>query len=153
MTLAGAIVMVLGGIGAMVVQVINAWYAGKERAVAKIQREVLMQKADRTIQKTEDAAQKAATAAIKTEEAHVKLDSIKQTTEAAAKDVNGNLHEVRDELRKSMELNKALQATVQASHETIQSLAEIVKQQRTQVRASDLKSPTPPGIDELPIQK
>lgn len=123
MTIAGAVVMVLGGIGAMIVQVINAWHAAKDRQAAQFSRAQLLDKAN-------VAAGAAQAAAKETGAAHVKLDSIKVTTEKAAENVNGNLSAVRGELNKAMELNKNLL-------DTIQSLMETVKSQRAQSRATD----------------
>lgn len=95
--------------------------------------------------KTDDAARLAALAADKTVEAHGKLDAIKSTTEQAAKDVDGNLHAVRDELGKSLELNRTQSESIQSLKDTIATLTEIISRQRTQSRSTDV----PPRTDSI----
>lgn len=75
--------------------------------------------------------------------AHQKLDSIKATAERAAEDVDGNLTAVREELKKSMALNEAQATSILSLRDTIATLTDIVKQQRTQVRATDSKPDAP----------
>lgn len=93
--------------------------------------------------KQDDVAALAAVAAKKTVEAHTKLDSIKETAEKAAFDVDGNLTAVREELKKSMALNEAQATSILSLRDTIATLTDIVKQQRTQVRSTDLKPDAP----------
>lgn len=89
---------------------------------------------------TDDTAKLAAIAAGQTIKAHEKLDSIKETSEKAAQDVDGNLTAVREELKKSMALNEAQAASILSLRDTIATLTDIVKQQRTQSRSTDVKS-------------
>jgi len=140
MTFAGAVVMILGGFGAMVVQIIQAWFNAKRNAEAHKDRMDLMVKAD-------DAASAAKVAASSTQEAHSKLDMIKRTSEEAAKNVNGNLSAVREELSKALAANESLR-------ETIATLTEIVKTQRAQSRATDPKPgmPPPPSVPTVPVE-
>jgi septal ring factor EnvC (AmiA/AmiB activator) len=128
MTLAGAVVMVLGGISALCVSVINAYFSAKDRTEARDDRKEILSKAD-------DAASKVEIVANKATVTDAKLDSIKSTTEESAKNVNGNLAKVQDDLKRSMELNEKL-------HKTIESLLEANRQRSGRV------TDTPPAPSE-----
>lgn len=130
MTIAGATVMIVGGIAGATVSIINAWFAAKSRHEQAVRGEAIISKIDGVASNALVAKQQAEAAAKKTDDAHQKLDQIRLTTETAAKDVNGNLKTVQDELVKAMENNRSLQ-------DTILTLTDIVKQQRTAVRATD----------------
>jgi hypothetical protein len=125
MTFAAAAVMIISGIGAVIVSVINAFFAARDRSDAKVERQLILQRSETAATNSEDVAKRAV-------ELHSKVESIKQTTEKAAKDVDGNLTAVREELHKALELNQAL-------NQTVATLTEIVKTQRSQSRSTDAK--------------
>src|SRR6185503_15317820 len=97
MLIAGAIVMVLGGISALCVAVINAYFSAKERTLARGERQLILSKADDAALKATLVADKASLIAEKAVATDQKLDSIKSTAEEAAKNVNGNLSKVQED--------------------------------------------------------
>lgn len=138
MIIAGAIVFILAGTASAIVTVINAWFAAKERHDSREYRNDMITRVNDVADKADTAAKKAEIVADKSDKAHEKLDSIKATAEKAAIDVNGNLKDVRQELIRSQALNQSMS-------ETIAMLIDTVKAQRTNVRSTDPRPPSPPS--------
>lgn len=134
MLIAAAVVMVLGGVGSLVIQALNAWANVQERIIAAAHRLELTQKADEAAAKADLAAHGAVVIAQKVDATDTKLESIKNTTESSAKNVDGNLAAVREDLARQMAHSQALQQTVDSLIELIRTLQQT--QQRT-VRAAD----------------
>lgn len=124
--IAGAIVLVIAAVGSGIVQVIAAWGAAKERILSATQRQLVL--AQTTSLKEQTNAQ------------DQKLESIRTITEGAAKNVNGNLTAVREDLARQQAHSKSLQ-------ETIDSLVEIIKAQRIRMRSTDIA----PTIIQVPV--
>lgn len=143
MVFAAAVGVILAAFGGMAVQIISAYFAGKERVTAKAERALILDRTKEAETKARDAATATAEVIKQTEAAHVKLDSIKSTAEKAEENVNGNLSEVRKELARSMDLNQTLL-------NTIQSLMETVKTQRAQSRSTD-RQPEPVKVDVVNV--
>jgi hypothetical protein len=130
MTFAAASVMILGGIGAMVVQIINAWYAAQERAEAKFSRKEILTKTDDAASAAKEVARKQEIVVQRAAVLDTKVDAIKSSTEKAADNTNGHLTKLQDELSKALQSNKDL-------HATITTLTDVMNQKRAAVRATD----------------
>lgn len=107
-TIGGVVALILTGVGNIIVVGFKAWADAKERIITAGDRKKIIEQTAHIAQKTEDAQDQ--------------LAAIKQTTEESAKNVDGNLAKVREDLARQMEHSKALQSTIDVLVGIVESL-------------------------------
>ena len=136
--IAGAIVTVVGALGGMVVQIINASSASRDRREAALERRILLEKTNAAAKVSDETAAKADTLLQKTVEIHTLTNGTNSELTSALKVANQKIEGLRELMAGFIRSkDEADAARVTTARDVADALATPVPRPSGQTRASD----------------